>query len=50
MTFVMDPKELSFASQRITKFRRQLTEELESRGQPKAVYTLTLQLFPLIKE
>jgi len=49
MTFAMDPKELTYASEKITKFRRSLTKALESRGQPKAVYSLTVQLFPMTR-
>jgi uncharacterized protein (TIGR02147 family) len=50
MTFSMDPSHLNYASERITEFRRALTADLEKKGKPKAVYSLTIQLFPLTKE
>lgn len=50
MTFAMDPSLLKFASDKITEFRRALTNELEKKKSPKAVYNLTIQLFPVSKE
>lgn len=50
MTFAMNPEDLEWASKKISAFRRRLTEELEKKGSPKAVYNLTVQLCPVTKE
>jgi uncharacterized protein (TIGR02147 family) len=49
-TFVMDPKLVGFARERIRQFRRRLVRELEGMGNPSAVYELAVQIFPLSKE
>ena len=49
MTFVLDPRALDHARERIRVFRRELVRELESTGNPSAVYQFTLQLFPVTK-
>jgi len=46
-TLAMDPADVGFALQKIRRFRRSLSRELEGRGKPKAVYNLMVQLFPL---
>jgi uncharacterized protein (TIGR02147 family) len=48
-TFAVDTAQLPFAIKRIREFRRKLTAELEKKGTPKEVYSLTVQLFPLTK-
>jgi uncharacterized protein (TIGR02147 family) len=50
MTFAMNPKDLAHASKKITQFRRNLTRDLETKSESQAVYTLTIQLFPMTKE
>lgn len=47
ITFSMDPVHVEYAKKRIQAFRRELSEELESKGSPRAVYNLTVQLFPV---
>lgn len=47
MTFSMDPSLVEYARKRIQTFRRELTAELESKGQPGAVFNFTLQLYPV---
>ena len=47
MTMAIDPKHIPYATERIRKFRRSLMEELESKGSPKAVYNLAVQIFPV---
>ena len=49
MTLAIDPKDLGLAREKIRAFRRSLTRELESRGKPKQVYNLNIQIFPLSK-
>jgi transcriptional regulator with XRE-family HTH domain len=46
MTFAMDPSLVEYARRRIQTFRRQLTTELESKGNPGAVFQMNVQLFP----
>ncbi|MNL35288.1 hypothetical protein D3C87_1573090 [compost metagenome] len=48
-TFAVDTAQIPFAVKRIREFRRKLTSELEKKGSPKEVYSLTVQLFPLTK-
>ncbi len=50
MTFAMDPKLITHASNQITEFRRSLTSNLEAKSQPTSVYNLTIQLYPVTKE
>jgi transcriptional regulator with XRE-family HTH domain len=45
-TLAMNPKHVPYALQRVREFRRQLTAELESFGDPEEVYNLTVQIFP----
>lgn len=45
-TFAMNPRHVSYALERIRAFRRQLSTELESFGEPEEVYNLTVQIFP----
>jgi transcriptional regulator with XRE-family HTH domain len=47
ITFAMDPGFFSYASERISNFRRSLCKELENLGSKQEVYTLSIQLFPL---
>jgi uncharacterized protein (TIGR02147 family) len=47
MTMAIDPKHLPEAIKRITKFRRELCDYLESLGDPTEVYQLSLSLFPI---
>jgi uncharacterized protein (TIGR02147 family) len=49
MTFALDPRHIPLAKGRIRAFRRELTQELEELGAPKAVYQLTVQLFPVTR-
>lgn len=48
-TIAMDPKLVPYAKERIRKFRRELSDELERSDTPKEVYHLSVQLFPLSK-
>jgi uncharacterized protein (TIGR02147 family) len=51
VTFVMDPEQIPYAKKRIQEFRRSLMNELESRSpEPRAVYQVSIQLFPLTPE
>ena len=50
MTLAIDPALLPFARKRIQGFRRELAAELEARGNPGAVYELTVQLFPVTNQ
>ena len=50
MTFVMDAKSVPYAKERIKNFRRELMQELESRGKPNHVYRLTIQTYPVTKK
>lgn len=47
MTMAIDPKLLPEAIERIKKFRRELSEFLETAGTPTEVYQLSLSLFPV---
>ncbi|HXH31579.1 MAG TPA: TIGR02147 family protein [Bacteriovoracaceae bacterium] len=47
MTMAIDPKLLPEAVKRLTVFRRELSEFLETQGTPTEVYQLALSLFPL---
>jgi transcriptional regulator with XRE-family HTH domain len=47
MTFAMDPALVGYALKKIRDFRRKLSQDLETRGEPKEVYNLTVQLFPV---
>lgn len=49
ITFAFDPAHIPYALKRIRQFRRELTEELESFGNPQEVYNLTVQIFPTSK-
>jgi uncharacterized protein (TIGR02147 family) len=49
MTLATDPANISYAVDRIRQFRRELTAELEARGEATAVYNLTIQLYPVSK-
>jgi uncharacterized protein (TIGR02147 family) len=50
MTFAMRKEDFEMAQDRITEFRRELSQELENQGSPDSVFTLTIQLVPLTKE
>jgi uncharacterized protein (TIGR02147 family) len=50
MTFTMRKEDVAYAMERITRFRRQLTEELESVQGTDEVYNLSIQLYPLTTE
>jgi uncharacterized protein (TIGR02147 family) len=47
MTMAINPKHLPEAIVRLTKFRRELCEYLESQGDPLEVYQLSLSIFPI---
>jgi uncharacterized protein (TIGR02147 family) len=47
MTMAVDPKLLPEAIERIKKFRRELTEFLETSGEATEVYQMSLSLFPI---
>ena len=47
MTMAIDPKLLPEAIERIKKFRRELSEFLETQGTPTEVYQMSLSLFPI---
>lgn len=47
MTMAIDPKLLPEAIERIKKFRRELSEFLETQGTPSEVYQMSLSLFPI---
>lgn len=49
MTLAIDPALIPYAKERIRAFRRELTQELESKGAPKRVYNLTVQIYPVSK-
>jgi uncharacterized protein (TIGR02147 family) len=49
MTMAIDPAQVPYAREKIRIFRDELTAQLEKRGQPKQVYNLNIQLFPLSK-
>lgn len=49
MTMAIDPKLIPEAIQKITKFRRELCEFLESQGQASEVYQLSISIFPISK-
>ncbi len=49
MTLAIDPKDIPYARERIKTFRRSLTQDLERRGDPKEVYHLTVQIYPVSK-
>lgn len=46
-TFTLDPKYIPYAVSEIKKFRRKLSEDLETMGEQSEVYAITVQLFPL---
>jgi uncharacterized protein (TIGR02147 family) len=47
MTLSMDPEMMSYAIEKIKKFRRLLADELEKAKPGKEVYSLNIQLFPI---
>jgi len=49
VTVAMDPASVPYATERIKQFRRELMAELETRGTPKEVYNLTIQIYPVSK-
>lgn len=49
MTFVMDVKSIPYAKERIRSFRRELMQELETRGRPDEVYRLAVQIYPVTR-
>jgi transcriptional regulator with XRE-family HTH domain len=50
MTMAIAEEDLPLARTLITKFRRELSQLLESRGKPNQVYHLSIGLFPFTKE
>ncbi len=46
ITMAIDPKKIELAKEKIKKFRRELSAFLE-KGNPREVYELSIQLFPL---
>ncbi|MCX6124201.1 MAG: DUF4423 domain-containing protein [Proteobacteria bacterium] len=46
-TFAMNKNDLNYARQKLANFRRELSDELESRGEPNMVVALNTNLFPL---
>ncbi len=49
MTMAIDPELIPYARDEIQKFRRELARKLESRGNAKAIYNLTVQIYPVSK-
>jgi uncharacterized protein (TIGR02147 family) len=49
MTLAIDPELIPYAIEKIRAFRRELTADLESKGNAKEVYNLTVQIFPVSK-
>jgi transcriptional regulator with XRE-family HTH domain len=49
ITFAFDPSELVLAREEILKFRRKLCAKLETKGKPREVYSLSIQLFPVTR-
>lgn len=49
MTLAIDPKLVPYAREKIRRFRRKLTAELEAKGNPREVYNLTTQIYPVSK-
>jgi len=49
MTLAIDPKLVPTALQEIRKFRRKLAKYLEESAEPKEVYQLAVQIFPVSK-
>jgi transcriptional regulator with XRE-family HTH domain len=47
MTLAMDPALVPYARKRIQGFRRELSAELEAKGKARAVYQITMQVFPV---
>ncbi|HTL11225.1 MAG TPA: TIGR02147 family protein [Bdellovibrionota bacterium] len=47
MTLAMDPAQVPYARDQITRFRRRLTRELDRKGGKKRVYVLGFQVFPV---
>ncbi len=47
MTLAIDSAHVPYARKRIQEFRRELAADLEAKGNPEAVYELTVQLFPV---
>lgn len=47
MVMAIDPKVIPLAKEKIIIFKRELTNLLESYGNPSQVYTLLLQLYPI---
>lgn len=50
MTLAIDPAHLPMAKEEMRKFRRYLSEKIESLGNQKEVYHLALQLYPVSKK
>ena len=48
-TMAIDPALIPYARQRIREFRRELTEELEGKGNRSEIYNLTVQIYPVSK-
>lgn len=48
-TLAIAPEHVPYARQRIQEFRRQLTNELETKGTPSEVYHLAVQIYPVTK-
>lgn len=49
MTMAIDPADLPYAIERIAEFRRNLCSELTRRPKKKAVYQLSISIFPVSK-
>jgi hypothetical protein len=47
MTLAMDSSLIPYAKEKIRKFRRELTLDLEAKGKPNSVFEFMIQLFPL---
>lgn len=47
MTFAMDSTLIPYAIEQIRAFRRNLVQDLESKGNPDLVYNLAVQLYPI---
>ena len=48
-TLAMDSRAIPLAREKIAKFREEITEIMEKFSDPKEVYHLSVQLFPLTK-
>ncbi|MGZ3710223.1 MAG: DUF4423 domain-containing protein [Bdellovibrionota bacterium] len=50
MTLPMSASQIPYAKERIRQFRRELAAELGQKTNPKEVYNLTVQIYPVSKD